>query len=160
MNFSQLKIMNKLKIITGLEALYFDHLKGKEFDKIFINRIKAGDEVLLTFETKDSIRIEVKDGGLEITLKGEDDVVRYLKHGEKQFFIRTKKIDTYFTGKIVHGVFPFESGKWFYIECLSYAGGSAPTLELTDYKEKDEEKLIKKVKEFCKKHKLITDLKF
>lgn len=67
-----------------------------------------------------------------------------------EFVLRTKKIDSYFRGKIL---------LWndeFSVVCVSYCGGTPPILDILDYRAKTKEKIFRKIKKFKAKWKLIS----
>lgn len=71
--------------------------------------------------------------------------------------IKTVSIDSYFTGTIKKGFFPFKGERW-YVSCESYAGGNVPILDVIEFCSVTREGLISKLKDFVQDHKLIMKI--
>lgn len=69
---------------------------------------------------------------------------------EKNFVLRTKRIDSYFTGRLVK-----YDGEW-QVVCINYAGGKPPILDVLDFRTKTKKEMNEKLSRFKAKYKLIS----
>jgi hypothetical protein len=82
------------------------------------------------------------------TREKADKYVEELRH---TIVLRTKKINSYFRGVIIHC-------DKFIVVCQSYSGGgNPPLLEVLDYNTFTEEEMIQLLSNFAKKHNLILE---
>jgi len=69
---------------------------------------------------------------------------------KNEFVLRTRKIDTYFRGRIV-----FTHDSWEVV-CASCSGGSVPVLDIIDYRAKTKKLILEKIQKFKTKYNLIS----
>lgn len=77
----------------------------------------------------------------------------------KEIIIRTKRINSYFSGEIKSGYFPLDGNK-FYVSCVTYSGGRKKQysiLDVIEFKADTETQILKQVKTFVKKHNLVLE---
>ncbi len=71
-------------------------------------------------------------------------------NSKNEFILRTRKVESYFRGKI-----KLWDGEW-HITCSSYAGGIPSILPILDFRAKTKKMILDKIQKFKTKHKLIS----
>ena len=70
---------------------------------------------------------------------------------KRKFYLKTKQIKEYFSGRMQEGFFPCENRKYFYVDCFSASGGGR-MLEVLDFKEENMQSLIRKLRNFAEQN--------